>query len=260
MARDMTGSRFGRLVAVRDIGAENKCRIWEFRCDCGQVVAAKAIAVRSGKKHSCGCLARELSSARKRSQLVGEVFGRLTVIECLGPDKNGHVRWQCLCSCGAQCAATGNILKNGKKKSCGCLRKEVTSLLGSKSKKDNPYSQTKEYRSELRKRLRQNPVHAMGERISRLLAYGLKGIGAAKGGRTFEMLGYTPEQFASHIERQFRNGMSWDNRDKWHIDHIIPVSTAETLADLIALNQLSNLRPLWAEENNLKRAKIVSLI
>jgi hypothetical protein len=85
-------------------------------------------------------------------------------------------------------------------------------------------------------------------------------VGAIKTSPTFEQLGYTVEDFVAHIERQFVKGMSWHNMRDWQIDHIIPVAEARTVEDVIALNQLSNLRPLWAKENNAKKAKRVSLV
>lgn len=36
--RDLTGERFGKLVAVRAAGYASKSRWWRCRCDCGQEV------------------------------------------------------------------------------------------------------------------------------------------------------------------------------------------------------------------------------
>jgi len=60
----------------------------------------------------------------------------------------------------------------------------------------------------------------------------------------------------SHIERQFEKGMSWSNYGEWHIDHIIPLASAKTEAELIKLCHYRNLQPLWAEENRRKHATI----
>ena len=51
---------------------------------------------------------------------------------------------------------------------------------------------------------------------------------------------------------QFTEGMTWDNYGEWQIDHIVPLSSGETLEELIALNHYTNLQPLWADENNRK--------
>jgi hypothetical protein len=46
--------------------------------------------------------------------------------------------------------------------------------------------------------------------------------------------------------------MSWDNRDDWHIDHIIPLAAAENKSELIALCYYKNLEPLWENDNLIK--------
>jgi CRISPR/Cas system Type II protein with McrA/HNH and RuvC-like nuclease domain len=49
--------------------------------------------------------------------------------------------------------------------------------------------------------------------------------------------------------------MSWENRNEWHIDHIMPISMAKTYDEVIRLNHYRNLRPLWAHENLSKSDK-----
>jgi hypothetical protein len=88
----------------------------------------------------------------------------------------------------------------------------------------------------------------------------LRKVNAGKDRRTFDLLGYTPCDLARHMERQFVRGMGWDNFGKWHIDHIVPISTADTKDDVVRLNQLSNLRPLWREANLAKLDKREFLI
>lgn len=47
---------------------------------------------------------------------------------------------------------------------------------------------------------------------------------AAKGGRTEELVGCPFEQLRDHISSQFTEGMSWDKRESFDVDHIVPVS------------------------------------
>ena len=54
--------------------------------------------------------------------------------------------------------------------------------------------------------------------------------------------------------------MSWDNRSLWHLDHIVPVSTANTQAEVLALNHFTNLRPIWAMDNWKKGANQTYLL
>lgn len=85
----------------------------------------------------------------------------------------------------------------------------------------------------------------------------IKAKGFKKTTKTAEMLGCDWEFLKSHIESQFTEGMSWENRDKWHIDHIIPLASASSKDDVIKLSHFSNLQPLWAEENLKKADKII---
>lgn len=80
--------------------------------------------------------------------------------------------------------------------------------------------------------------------------------GERKSRTTEAMLGYSADQLRIHIESQFKPGMSWENRDQWHIDHIIPINVMikEGITCPKKINALSNLRPLWAYEN-LSRAR-----
>jgi hypothetical protein len=50
--------------------------------------------------------------------------------------------------------------------------------------------------------------------------------------------------------------MSWDNHGEWHIDHIIPLASANTPEIIKQLCHYSNLQPLWASDNIIKKDKI----
>ena len=82
-------------------------------------------------------------------------------------------------------------------------------------------------------------------------------IGSQKELDTLTFLGYSPVQLKEHIESLFKPGMSWDNYGDWHIDHIVPISSATTFEEGIRLSQLENLQPLWAEENLVKGSKLI---
>jgi hypothetical protein len=81
---------------------------------------------------------------------------------------------------------------------------------------------------------------------------------------TLEILGYTKAHLAWHIERQFTPEMGWHNRNRWHIDHIVPLAKFKCQSvndpEFKAAWALSNLRPIWAEENLRKGAKRVFLL
>ena len=91
--------------------------------------------------------------------------------------------------------------------------------------------------------------------LSRVLAL----TGGKSGTRTEKALGYTQAELKAHLERNFSDGMTWDNHGEWHVDHIIPVSgmVALGVTCLKKINALKNLRPVWASENLKKHASFV---
>ena len=78
-----------------------------------------------------------------------------------------------------------------------------------------------------------------------------------KTSKTAEMLGVPYEIAFAHIERQFTKGMTWENQGEWHIDHIIPLASAETESELIQLCHYTNLQPLWAFDNISKSDNLI---
>jgi len=57
---------------------------------------------------------------QKNIDLVGEVFGSLTVIEYSHNNKYNNKVWLCVCECGEETTATTTALRRGSKISCGC--------------------------------------------------------------------------------------------------------------------------------------------
>ena len=76
-----------------------------------------------------------------------------------------------------------------------------------------------------------------------------------KNSSNIKMLGCDLQTANEHIEKQFKGGMTWDNHGDWHIDHIIPLASANTKEELMKLCHYTNLQPLWAEENLSKSDK-----
>jgi len=82
-----------------------------------------------------------------------------------------------------------------------------------------------------------------------------------KSGSAVRDLGCTIEQLKVYLESKFQPGMSWDNYGLygWHIDHIKPLASFD-LTDrkqLLEACHYTNLQPLWAKDNIIKRDKII---
>ena len=119
----------------------------------------------------------------------------------------------------------------------------------------------KEYRREYwRNRRASDPLHVLAMLCRRRLLAALKRQGLAKAKRTEEMLGCSIQELKTHLEKQFLRGMSWDNRGEWHIDHIVPLASAKTGAEIESLFHYTNLRPLWGDANRAKSDKLEFLI
>lgn len=81
-----------------------------------------------------------------------------------------------------------------------------------------------------------------------------------KSSSTQNLLGGTWPKVKSHIEKQFSEGMTWENHGKgdtkWHIDHITPLSSASNEIELRELCKYKNLQPLWQLDNLKKSDKL----
>lgn len=63
--KDITGQRFGRLVALHPTDQrQSRCVVWEFQCDCGNRCFRGLNNVQTGNSVSCGCVRRILASVR----------------------------------------------------------------------------------------------------------------------------------------------------------------------------------------------------
>jgi len=104
--------------------------------------------------------------------------------------------------------------------------------------------------------LKQNPLYSIITSISSNIRRILKEKSEVKDFKTLNIIGCSKSELKSHIESQFLENMNWENRDKWHIDHIIPISMAKNKEEVKLLNHYSNLRPMWEYENIIKSNNI----
>lgn len=94
-----------------------------FECPyCSNEFEAKIANVVNGHTASCGCL--------HSPNLVGQKFGRLTVVKDLGTNGSEHRRYECLCECGNTTIVEAHRLLNSSTTSCGCYQKECIAKVG----------------------------------------------------------------------------------------------------------------------------------
>lgn len=117
-AKDLTGMKFGELVAIKPVDGTKNGIIWECKCSCGNIVNVLSSRLLSGKTKSCGHLTNESKTLR---ETIGKKFGRLTIISA-GSQKRKCI---CKCDCGTEKELYLSNVLSGKTKSCGCLQKEA---------------------------------------------------------------------------------------------------------------------------------------
>lgn len=65
---DLTGQRFGRLVAVQTNGKNSNGQLkWLCHCDCGNVVTVERANLVRGHTQSCGCYREEIKKLEKKT-------------------------------------------------------------------------------------------------------------------------------------------------------------------------------------------------
>jgi len=104
---------------------------------------------------------------------------------------------------------------------------------------------------------RKKPSVKISQNISRALRISLN---KHKNGHHWELIvGYSLDELMKHLEKQFKEGMSWDNYGEWEIDHIIPQCSFSFdnihSEEFLKCWSLTNLQPLWKKDNRQKSGK-----
>lgn len=129
---DLTGKEYDnfkvlRLGNGRTTNGGQHIITWVCKCICGKEFEVDGSKIRDGRVYSCGCL-RYANRERFYDNLVGNKYGRLTVVRRLKPEEveTRQYNWLCQCECGNYIKASANKLKTGHTRSCGCLKKEFS--------------------------------------------------------------------------------------------------------------------------------------
>jgi len=132
------GLRYGNLVALEYLRKSQ----WLCLCDCGNTRIVGVPFLLNGHRSFLGCeeCCKKSHSektklrlkgkskgrpANNRSNLVGQVFGNLTVVDVgrkSGEDNGWKLYWKCICVCGKELEVSTGGLTSGNSKSCGCTK------------------------------------------------------------------------------------------------------------------------------------------
>ena len=139
--------------------------------------------------------------------------------------------------------------------------KEYFSLYHKKWREDNKEKWREIKRNYEKTRKHNDPLYKLIANFRTAIYTVLKENNLNKYGHYFEILQYSPEELVNHLEKQFVDGMSWENYGGWHVDHKLPITyfNFKEVGDEEFLKcwGLDNLQPMWGEENIKKSNKIL---
>ena len=140
------GDTFGYLTTVELIkGIDGKKNKWKCRCKCGNFTNVYQSNLTRGHTRSCGCYATEYRKRRK--DIVGKRFGRLTVLKMVDDTPNMKSPFLCVCDCGKEKVVSYSNLVSGNTRSCGCLFIETTAKLAKRTLTTHGMIHTPEYKT-----------------------------------------------------------------------------------------------------------------
>jgi hypothetical protein len=142
---DLTGMIFNKLTVIELYGKNKKGdKLWKCSCECGNpnFCFVTTHNLKNGNTKSCGCWQKQAVSDYNTKyneiEMIGKKFNRLTIKRYLGLNKHSQRMFLCKCECGNEKDVIAPIsqIVNGRRKSCGCLQKEITAK---NNKKYNDY-------------------------------------------------------------------------------------------------------------------------
>lgn len=121
----------------------------------------------------------------------------------------------------------------------------------------NPEARIKD--RERKTRYRNKPEIKINDRLRTLIRNNIKHYDGIKESKTRTLLGTSFKNVRQHLEKQFQEGMTWDNHGLygWHIDHIRPCCSFDLTKESEQKKcfNYTNLQPLWAIDNIKKGGK-----
>lgn len=111
-----------------------------------------------------------------------------------------------------------------------------------------------------RERRKNDAQFSLAGRLRATLNRALRRQFVKKSKRTMELVGCSPNELKEHIQRLFTDGMTWDNRNLWHVDHIRPLDSFDlrNVEQQKEAMHFSNLQPLWSTDNHRKSNKWIA--
>lgn len=185
----------------------------------------------------------------RAQDLSGSRFGLLTAIR-RSESRHGATYWECRCECGATVVVAKKSLRVGHTKSCGCYRRQFTTMRNRETSKHR-MSATAEYR--IWRNLRQRCENPSDKDFNR---YGGRGITVAPEWSSFEQffadMGPRPSP-AHSIDRINNDGHYSASNCKWATPNEQQNNTRRNL--LIEHGGVIKTATEWARELGINRSQ-----
>ena len=206
-----------------------------------------------------------------------ELLGSHTISEKTGISKPTILK--ILKENGVIMGSSGRRNIGGKKVADKKWRDNNKEYMSNKSK--TWYEQNKEHRKEYLKEYREknivkirktkrdyernrkasDPLYKLISNFRTAIYQVLKENSVEKNKSYFDILQYTPEELINHLEKQFKDDMTWENYGIWHVDHKLPITSFDIQEmgdeEFMKCWSLDNLQPMWGEENIRKSNKVL---
>lgn len=136
----LIGNTFRLLTVESYYGRwQGKDHAYNCLCECGNRCVTTRSNLIGGNSKSCGCRKHPIKKEKKEKTtrwtgmdilgMIGKKFNKLTVVSYYGKWKDGSHAYNCKCDCGKNTVAGESHLEKGRKKSCGCLKKENAPII-----------------------------------------------------------------------------------------------------------------------------------
>ena len=123
--------------------------------------------------------------------------------------------------------------------------------------KKNNIEKVREYQRKDALKRKQDPLKKLELQLRNMINTSFKRKGQVKSKKLELICGLNSKELVNYLLNTFKEnyGYEWNNTEKVHIDHIMPLKTAKTIEDVYRLCYYSNLQLLKPKDNFEKGAK-----
>lgn len=93
-AKDLTGLKFERLMAISPSHTHKRMVYWKCKCDCGNYTVVLSASLLNGNTQSCGCLFQERATERRFTHRLSKTPEYSTwqnmITRCTNPNSNSY--------------------------------------------------------------------------------------------------------------------------------------------------------------------------